>query len=112
LEASIDAGSRAIGCVIYYGTPEKNIQRLQSLSAPVLGIFGDKDKVVTPAMVNDFENRMQAINKPIRIQHYNEDHAFANPSNPKFSKDDAADAKKLTVKFLKEQFASAQDRWY
>jgi carboxymethylenebutenolidase len=106
LEASIDAGDRAIACVIYYGEPEKNMQRLQQLSAPVLGIFGDKDKVVTPQMVNDFENRMNAINKPLRIQHYNEEHAFANPSNPKYNNDDAADAKKLTVRFLKEQFAA------
>ena len=102
LQAAILAGDQADACVVYYGMPERDEERLKLLHAPVLGIFASQDNSITPEIVQDFEQKMKDANKKVTIKMYDAVHAFANPSNPKYDKVATADARKRTIAFLKE----------
>lgn len=102
LQASIIAGSRSRACVMYYGMPEKDVNRIRMLRAPVLGIFGKQDGWVTPALVDEFEKTMKANRRAISVRWYDAVHAFANPSNPKYDKPATEDAYTRVVSFFKK----------
>lgn len=103
LQASLAYGRQAVACVVYYGMPEENIDRLKTLSADVLGIFGTKDGWINAEVVKKFEANMKAAGKNLTVKNYEADHAFANPSNPLGTFDEAAynDAYKSTLQFFK-----------
>ena len=102
LQASILLGDNSKACVMYYGMPEKNPDVLQKLTAPVLGIFGSRDKFITPEIVSEFESNMKKLNKSFDVKIYDAVHAFANPSNPDHDEKATEDAYKLTVNFFKQ----------
>lgn len=101
LQASLLAGVQAAGCVMYYGQPEKDVARLKGLHGDVLGIFANKDKGITPAVVDQFAADMQAAGKSLELHRYDAVHAFANPSNPDYDAQAAAAAYAHTLTFLK-----------
>ncbi|HET9057967.1 MAG TPA: dienelactone hydrolase family protein [Chitinophagaceae bacterium] len=101
LQTSILAGKQAAGCIMYYGMPEKNKEKLKSLKADVLGIFANKEQWITPQLVNDFEASLKKLNKKATFYRYNAVHAFANPSNPNYDKAATEDAYKHVTEFLK-----------
>jgi carboxymethylenebutenolidase len=103
LLASITAGKQAAGCVIYYGMPTDDLEKIKSLNADVLGIFAGRDKYITTEIVKKFENNMKAAGKNIVVKSYDAEHGFANPSNPIFNKDATEDAYKLTLEFFKQR---------
>ena len=105
LQSALIAGTQSKGCVIYYGMPEKDENKLKTLHAPVLGIFASNDGWINHEVVDPFEASMKEINKPLTIKWYDADHAFANPSNPKFNSDAANDANSKAQQFLKTNFA-------
>jgi hypothetical protein len=47
---------------------------------------------------------MKIVQKKFTKYSYDADHAFANPSNPKYDKVATAKANDLVIKFLKENF--------
>ncbi len=102
-QAAIELGSRCKACVIYYGMPEQNINRLEKLKAPVLGIFAKQDARITPEVAEKFEENLKSLNIPVTIYIYDAVHAFANPSNPKHDAEATKDAKEKTYSFLKEK---------
>ncbi len=102
LEAGILAGNKAEAVVMYYGMPEKDINQLKKLDAPVLGIFAKQDESITPAVVKEFEQNMKKAGETVTIKMYDAVHAFANPSNPKYNKAFAEDAYKLSLSFIKK----------
>ena len=102
-QAAIEMGDRCKACVIYYGMPEQNPERLALLKAPVLGIFAKKDKRITPEIAAQFETDLKSLNIPADIYIYDAVHAFANPSNPNHDAVSAKDAKEKTYTFLKEK---------
>lgn len=102
LQSALMGGKRVLACVVYYGMPETDVEKLKTLNAPVLGIFGEQDKGITPAKVKEFEAAMTKAHKKLTVKMYNADHAFANPSNPKHDKAATEDAHKRTVEFLKK----------
>ncbi len=102
LQSSLLAGKQAVACVIYYGMPEKDPEKLKTLNAPVLGIFGKKDRGIPPKIVQTFEAAMKNAKKDITVKMYDAEHAFANPSNPRYDKDASADAHALTIEFFKK----------
>ena len=79
LQASIIAGEKSNGCVMYYGMPEKSEDKLKKLNAPVLGIFATKDTWINKEVIGEFEKQMNKLKKPLEIHWYEADHAFANP---------------------------------
>src|SRR5258705_6529549 len=102
LQAAMMASKQCTGCVMYYGMPETDTKKNQSITFPVLGIFASQDKWITPEVVSKFENEMKKYNKPITVKSFNADHAFANPSNPKHDKAATAEARALAVDFLRK----------
>ncbi|MEN9298395.1 MAG: hypothetical protein RLZZ429_708 [Bacteroidota bacterium] len=103
LQSTLLAGKQAAGCVMYYGRPENNIEKLKTLNCDVIGFFGNKDRSPSPEVVNKFEADMQTAGKKLIAHKYDAGHGFANPSNPVFNKEAAADAHAKAVAFLKER---------
>ena len=102
-QSALRAATQCDACVIYYGMPETNVDRLKELHAPVLGIFANKDKWITPAIVSNFQAAMQKAGKQLSLKTYDANHAFANPSDPSHDKDAADDANKHALDFLKRK---------
>ena len=100
-QAALRAGKQADACVIYYGMPETDPEKLKSLHADVLGIFGNKDKWITPKVVDEYKVAMKKAGKKLTLHQYDADHGFANPSNPNHDKSSTDDAHIFVVAFLK-----------
>ncbi len=98
------AGKQAVGCVLYYGMPITDGNKLKQLNCDVLGIFGTRDKWISPEVVAQFEKDMKSAGKVLTLKNYDADHAFANPSNPHYDKVSSADANTSAVEFLKKCF--------
>lgn len=104
LQATLMAGKQAAGAVMYYGMPEKDVEKLKPLQADVLFILAKKDEWITPELVVQFEADMKTAGKTLTVEAYDAVHAFANPSNPNFDVTAAADAYSKSIKFLAKQF--------
>jgi carboxymethylenebutenolidase len=102
LQAALIAQQQAKACVIYYGMPEKDVEKLKTLNAKVLGIFASQEKRISPEVVKQFEENMKTAGKSVVVKQYDADHAFANPSNPKYNKEFAEDAFEHSLKFIKK----------
>ncbi len=103
LQTSLLAGKQAAGCVMYYGRPETNLEKLKNLNCEVIGFFGNKDQSPAPAVVTKFEADMASVGKKITTNKYEAGHGFANPSNPSFNKEATEDAHIKTIEFLKKK---------
>jgi carboxymethylenebutenolidase len=101
LQTTILAGAQAKGCVMYYGRPETNMDKLKSINCDVIGFFGKKDQSPSQAMVDEFEKNMQAAGKNFKRNDYDAGHGFANPSNPSFVEAARDDAYAKSIAFLK-----------
>jgi carboxymethylenebutenolidase len=101
LQTSLLAGKQAAGCVMYYGMPDQDANRLRNLRCDVLGNFANKDQWINTKVVAKFEADMKAAGKKLYVHQYDADHAFANPSNPVYNKTAAADAYTHSIAFLK-----------
>lgn len=101
LQTALLAGDNARACVMYYGMPEKDVNKLKNLDAPVLGVFASQDDWISPKVVDHFKTDMAKAGKKLRVESYNAAHAFANPSNPDYNKKAAEDAHEKAVAFIK-----------
>ena len=104
LQATMMAGEQAAGCVIYYGMPEKDVEKLKTLQADVIGIFASKDEWISEDVVKEFESNMKEAGKKFDYLTFDADHAFANPSNPQHDSKAAEEAYDYAIKFLKSRF--------
>ncbi len=104
MQAALMAGPNAKGCVIYYGMPEKDKEKLSKLKCPLLGVFAKKDEWINAEVVKQFENDMKTLGKKLTVYNFDSDHAFANPSNPQFDKDATEQAHVKALEFLKKNF--------
>lgn len=104
LKSALLEGKQAVGCVMYYGMPEKDVEKLKTLNCDVLGLFARKEQWISPAIVAQFEKDMATAGKTLKVKSYDADHAFANPSNPKYNKQAGDDAYKLSITYLKSKF--------
>lgn len=103
LQAALMAHRQAVGCVMYYGMPEKDIERLKKLNCDVIGFFGTQDKFINPDVVKAFQDDMIKAGKKLSVHNYDAVHAFANPSNPKYNKEYTEDAHAKALAYLKER---------
>jgi carboxymethylenebutenolidase len=101
LLASIIAGKQGEACVIYYGMPVDDVEKLKTLNAEVLGIFAGQEKRISPEVVKKFEADMKSAGKKLTVKSYDAEHGFANPSNPVYNEAATKDAWRLTVDFFK-----------
>lgn len=104
LQAALIGKKQVKACVMYYGMPEGNVERLKSLNCEVLGLFATKDKFINPELVGTFESNMKKAGKKLTVFNFEADHAFANPSNPGFNKTATDDAFLKASNFLIARF--------
>lgn len=88
------------GAIIYYGQLETDPKELSAIKARVLGIFGNQDTGIPPETVDKFEAALKEAGVQAEIHRYEAVHAFANPSNPKYDEQAAADAWGHVLAFL------------
>lgn len=103
LKSAMLAGNQAVGCVMYYGMPEKDVAKLKTLNTDVLGIFGSQDRGINPEVVKQFEQNMATAGEKVTIKMFEADHAFANPSNPRHDKAATEEAYQLSTTYLKKK---------
>lgn len=104
LQATLMAGKQATGAVVYYGMPEKDVEKLKTLQADVLFVFATKDEWINREVLQQFQADMKAANKALTVKEYNAVHAFANPSNPNFDETASAAAFTESIGFLRNRF--------
>ncbi|SHL71985.1 carboxymethylenebutenolidase [Chitinophaga jiangningensis] len=104
LQSGLINGRQNVGDVMYYGMPEKDVEKLKTLHAPVLGFFANKDKGINPQVVAEFKKNMAAAGKSLTVYTYDADHGFANPSNPIYDSNATREAYAHAIAFLKKQF--------
>jgi carboxymethylenebutenolidase len=88
--------------VINYGHLAVDENALTKINAPILGIFGGKDRGIPIDDVKKFEQTLKGLGKKIETVIYPDaGHGFENPNNRDgYRPNDAADAWKRTVTFL------------
>lgn len=101
LRTALAGGEKIDACVIYYGMPEADTEKLKPLKAPVLGIFGKLDGSINPEVVAKFEAAMKASGKALEVHSYDAGHGFANPSGQRYNSEAAKDAWSKTLAFFK-----------
>jgi len=104
--ATLAAGNQAAGCVMYYGFPEKDIQKIRTLKADVLYNYGSQDNFIREPDVKQFGKEVEAAGHQFTFHSFDAVHAFANPSNPKYNASAAAEAQTYALRFLKAKLLS------
>lgn len=94
-------GPHVQACVVYYGMPDDRPQSIKRLRAPVLFFYGEQDPWINAKVVTSFAEKVRAAKKSIEVHGYDAPHAFANPSNPKYSPTARADSMKRELAFFK-----------
>lgn len=103
LQAALQLGDKAKACVIYYGMPEKDAEKLKTLQTDVLMIHAKQDKWINDATVAEFKKNMEAAGKSLTVSEYDADHAFANPSGPRFNDDAARKSRAVVLEYLRSK---------
>jgi carboxymethylenebutenolidase len=103
LKSALIEGKQAVGCVMYYGMPVKDVEQLKTLNCDVLGLFAGKEKWISTAVVKEFEENMGKAGKAIKVKSFDAEHAFANPSNPDYDKVATAEAWAMATEYLKKR---------
>ena len=95
---------RVGACVVYYGGHPKIKFDLESLRAPLLGFYGERDDFATPEGARQLQADLHALGKSAEIHIYQDaGHAFFNDERPEvFNPEAAADTWERTVRFLRE----------
>jgi len=99
-EAALLAGKNAKACVMYYGFPEENQSRINSLKTDILFIHGSQDAYISKEAVDKFAQGVKKSGNKITVETYDAVHAFANPSNPNYDKVNADDARNKAKTFF------------
>jgi carboxymethylenebutenolidase len=92
-------------CAIFYGGHPNVKPDLESLQAPVLGIFAGKDSFVTPGTVKELDHQLTLLGKRHEFHAYPDaDHAFFNDERPEvYDAGAAADAWSRTIEFFRRE---------
>jgi carboxymethylenebutenolidase len=89
------------GAIVYYGNPITEAAALAPMRAELLGVFGTRDKSIPAEKVAAFRAALREAGKRADVREYDADHAFANPSNPRYDEQNAAQAWEVARAFLK-----------
>lgn len=100
LQAALQLKKKVKGCVMYYGMPEKDVEKLKTLSTDVLFIHAKQDQWINADLVTEFEKNMKAAHRTVRVYHYDADHAFANPSSAHYNDKSAKESRGVVKAYL------------
>ncbi len=101
LQIALDLGAGIDAAVVYYGRTVSDPAELAKLKAPLLGLFGELDQGIPVAGVREMESALTKLGKRATIVVYpNANHAFANPTGPRYQAEAAEDAWRRVTAFL------------
>lgn len=101
LEAALDAGEDIDAIVMFYGRVIGNTSELETLSAPLLGVFAQQDDTIPLRDVTQFRSRLRDLGKTaVVLIHTNVAHDFANPDSAAYNHDAAVENWDQAVSFL------------
>ena len=91
-------------CVVFYGGHPNVKPDLPNLHAPLLGIYAERDRSLTPQFVHQLEDQLRQLGKPVEIHIYPKtDHAFFNDTRPAvYNAEAATDAWRRTIGFFRK----------
>ena len=103
LQAALAMPEEIDAAVMYYGRPVTERAELETLQAPLLGIFGAEDGSIPVEVVREMEATLEDLGKTVEVHVYDgAGHAFANPSGTRYEPEAAEAAWQETVEFLGE----------
>ncbi len=92
--------------VIFYGQVTDDERKLAAIQAPLLGLFGENDRVITTTSVAAFAKAMETLEKEIHVEVFaGAGRGFADPRSDNFSAETAALAWVRTLDFLGQHLA-------
>lgn len=97
---------KGIGALVpcYGGCPELAVEDVAKFEAPVLGIYGELDQGVTPAVAQRRAETMDAAGiRHQTIIYPDAQHAFMNDSRPNYQPEAAEDAFQRILDFFREE---------
>ncbi|TAE90821.1 MAG: dienelactone hydrolase family protein, partial [Bacteroidetes bacterium] len=100
LKTAINHANQVKACVLHYGMPELDVQKLKLLSCQVLGIFGTNDQLIDTSLVKKFETQMQLAQKKLIVCYYPVAYGFINPINNTFSAEFTKQALNKSVQYI------------
>lgn len=100
LQAALLLKDKTKGCVMFYGMPEKDVERLKSLASDAIFVHAKQDQWITDQVVADFEDVMKEAGKTVTVHRYDANHAFANPSSPRYNEQSAKEARAVVKAYL------------
>jgi len=104
LQTAIYAGEKEVACVVYYGMPEYDVNKLKLIQSDVLAIFADMDTWVTPGLVSKFQTQMDEAGKDLREIEYKGRGGFANKSSDKYNYENAENAYTQVLAYLNSKY--------
>ncbi len=104
LFAAANNPDKVAACVIFYGGHPNVVADLDTLQAPVLGLYAGKDDFAKPEMADQLQKDILRRGKHMEMKIYPDtDHAFFNDTRPGvYNREASADAWKRTIEFLEK----------
>lgn len=100
LQTAIYAGDQDVACVVYYGMPEQDVEKLKKIETDVLAIFADRDTWITPGLAQLFHSNMITAGKNLTELNYNGPGEFAKRNSAKYDQKNAQDAYAQVLSYL------------
>ena len=101
LDAALTFGDGIDAAVMFYGRVVNDRARLESLSAPLLGIFASLDDTIPVREVTQFRSTLRDLDKAgLVLIHSNVEHDFANPDSAAYDHEAAVENWSNVVEFL------------
>jgi len=102
LKSALIEGKQNVGCVMYYGMPVRDVEKLKTLNSDVLGLFAT-EQYISKEIIEDFAAKMKEAGKKLDYKIFNGVHGFANPSNPKYDQALATEAYGMALSYIKKR---------
>jgi carboxymethylenebutenolidase len=103
LKSALLLGNKNIGSVIYYGMPERNVEKLKTLNSDVLGLFATEQNI-NRTVIEEFAKNMKEAGKTLNYTIFSGPHGFANPSNPNHNPEQTEQAYAMAIGYLRNKF--------
>jgi carboxymethylenebutenolidase len=101
LDAALTFGEDIDAVVMFYGHIVNDSARLESLSAPLLGIFAALDDTIPVREITQFRSTLRDLDKTgVVLIHSNVEHDFANPESAAYNHAAAVENWNNVVEFL------------
>lgn len=104
IKTAIRAGMQTQGCVMFYGMPVQEQEKLAKLNSDLLFIYGTQDNWINQEVADELNSKFEALNKEIEILAFDANHAFANPTQESYKESAAQEANAAALEYLKAKF--------